>query len=214
MGRMPEAIMQWARNRVDRVVLVDNVADHGIPAVLGDNVDGACQMMRHLLELGHRSIVHITRPAPAITMVQRRAGWEQALRAQGLDPAPAAVLQYPYKLNSAFFPTLHKRLAACRPTAIFCANDAIATGIIGYLVRQGRQVPADLSVAGFDDIPAAEHLGLTTVSVPRREMGVIAVRKLANRIRGTAVESAVTVLPVRLVVRHSTGPVATGREVG
>jgi LacI family transcriptional regulator len=92
-----------------------------------------------------------------------------------------------------------------RPTAIFAANDLSAFGVLAALREAGLRVPRDVSVVGFDDLPAAAHVQppLTTVRQPLREMGGAAVRSLLARIAGEPAAGAVT-LPTALVIREST----------
>jgi LacI family transcriptional regulator len=92
------------------------------------------------------------------------------------------------------------------PTAIFAANDVSAFGVMAGLQERGLKIPEDMSVVGFDDIPAASHLhpGLTTVRQPLEQMGAAAVSALLSQIAGLAPATAKVTLPTELVVRRST----------
>lgn len=214
LGKMNANLLAWACDHKNKTVLVDNVADDRTLAVAGDNVDGAYCVTRHLLDLGHRAILHVTRPSlnRSVSFIRRQAGWEKALREAGITPPAAALLSCPYQLSDAFYADLQRRLTSYKPTAIFCGNDGLAGYVAGHLLRQGVKVPDDISLAGFDDLSSANQLGLTTVAVPIKEMGVAAVRKLVNNIQGTSIEPPVTILPVKLVVRQSTGAVRVETE--
>ena len=91
-------------------------------------------------------------------------------------------------------------------TAILCGNDKMAMGAIHYLVQNGRRVPQDVSIVGFDDMQHAEFVNpaLTTVHLPLYEVGVLACEKLINRIQGRD-EKVRDILATHLVVRNSTG---------
>jgi LacI family transcriptional regulator len=92
------------------------------------------------------------------------------------------------------------------PRAIVCANDQMALGVMHALARRGIDVPGQVAVTGFDDVPVARHLHppLTTVRQPIRELGATAFDVLYSRISAGGGEPDV-VLPVRLVVRESCG---------
>ena len=93
------------------------------------------------------------------------------------------------------------------PTAVFCGNDEMAYGAIRALVKLGLSVPGDVSIVGFDDQNLAEYYNppLTTVSVPRHELGRRSAQELIDQLAGRDVAREV-VLPTRLVVRESTAP--------
>jgi LacI family transcriptional regulator len=93
-----------------------------------------------------------------------------------------------------------------RPTAIFAMNDAMAVGVLRAARAQGLQVPADLSVVGFDDVEMASLTtpALTTVSQPLQEMGRLAVTLLYRQIDGQSVDANRVELSTKLIVRDST----------
>lgn len=95
-----------------------------------------------------------------------------------------------------------------RPTAVFVANDLAAVGALRVLRDRGLEVPGDVSVVGYDNVSIAglDHVDLTTIEQPRREMGAEAVRLLLDRIDGGRGQSHHVVIPPTLVVRGSTGP--------
>lgn len=93
------------------------------------------------------------------------------------------------------------------PTAIFCANDSVAIGAVRGLRKRGLSVPADLAIISVDDIAPAGmvHPQLTTIHIPKDDMGRLAVRLLLDRLQGGHSEVLQLRLPCRLVVRESTG---------
>src|SRR6218665_946146 len=112
-------------------------------------------------------------------------------------------------------PTASNRAAALallalkkRPTAIFAANDLSAFGVMAVLQEQGLKIAQDMSVVGFDDVPAALHVhpALTTVRQPMEGIGRAAVSTLLSQIAGLAPDSARVPLPTELIVRQSTAP--------
>ena len=96
-----------------------------------------------------------------------------------------------------------------RPTAVFCANDIQAIGALYECAESGVRVPDEISVVGFDDVPAAQYVSpqLTTVRVPAEEMGRRAVEMLLGAIDGSVAPGRIE-LPVDLVVRRSSAPPA------
>jgi len=98
-------------------------------------------------------------------------------------------------------------LASGSPTAVFAATDTMALGVLSELRRLGIDVPAEVSVAGFDDIPGLEfmHPPLTTVRVPMAELGAAGVARLLRQLDGDDTATRTQIHPVELVVRESTG---------
>jgi LacI family transcriptional regulator len=197
-----------------RVVLVDNAAPgSGCTAVLSDNFSGAIAAVNHLLDLGHRDIAFIGGPqldgipgSNRIYSIHWRAlGYRTALRERGLD-VRAELVESCDLTSEGGGQAAQRLLDACRFTAVFCANDPTAYGVLRTLRERGLAVPSQISVVGFDDDIAYHSVPpLTTLRVPREEMGAAAVRALLDQ----PVQGDVTViLPVELVVRESTAPPA------
>lgn len=204
LGGMPAELIALVTRKNKPVILVDHcLKNAALPAVMGDNESGAQEAVRHLLQLGHRRIAHPTYPVLAPSFSQRQAGWEKALRAAGQAPSRALV----WDLIPGQDPevkAIRGKIRAQSPTAIFCANDALAFKFLHTLRELNINVPDDISLVGFDDIPPAESISLTTVAVPKKELGATAVKRLVNRLHGTDCGPATTILPLRLVVRNST----------
>jgi LacI family transcriptional regulator len=176
--------------------------------VVSHDRKGAAQAAVHLTQLGHRRIGFISGPSTFRSSHERRAGLEDGLAVAGLQLLPDLVAEGAYTFASG---------AACGsallgrsepPTAIFCANDEMACGLLQAARRAGVRVPADLSVVGFDDFQVATQVfpTLTTLHSPIRAIGSLAAQKLfaSADARMPVPDSA----PVpELVVRESTGPV-------
>lgn len=177
-----------------------------------DNVAGAEQATRYLLDLGHPTVHHIAGPVTWLDAEDRVEGWRQALAAAGA--AEPDMKRGDWSASSGY--EAGRRLAMLpEVTAVLCANDQMALGLIRALAEQGRRVPADISVVGFDDIPEAGFFWppLTTVRQDFGELGRRAVAILIDRISGQhAVHPAVPVVP-ELIVRASAAPYADGRRV-
>lgn len=188
------------------VVLVDKPAVAGISSVMPDNVRAAACAARHLIGLGHRRIAFLgARPDPVVEA--RFSGFKSALRRAGLEFDPQDYIHGSYSTHGAFDATRTylKQRRKQLPTAILAVNDEAAIGVIRALQASRISVPGRMSVMGFDDIaPAAEsNPPLTTVRIPRREIGKLAAQRLFARIEDPTAAPSAILLPTRLVVRES-----------
>ena len=198
--------------------------EHGIPIVLvsrgveGPAVDtigvddftGGYQAARHLLSLGHRLIAHLTGPLNTRPGLHRKKGFEAALEEAGVAVNPDWVLPGSFSLESGLIRTLELlAVPGERPTAIVAGNDLIAIGAMRVLRQRGLRVPEDVSIVGYDRTTLAEIVDpeLTSVAQPMQEMGRRALEMLLEVVTGRRSEPLQVVLPPRLVLGHSTGPV-------
>ncbi|SKC60702.1 transcriptional regulator, LacI family [Krasilnikoviella flava] len=176
------------------------------PAVGADQTAGARLAVEHLLGLGHRTVHHVSGPDDSGPAQMRIDAWRATLEAAGRDVP--AVVRGDWSAASGYEAGL--RLARDPDvTAVFCANDETATGLLHALHEVGRRVPQDISVVGFDDIYLAEQLWppLTTVAQDFREIGRRLVDLLLQQVRDDeALVDVHEAVPTRLVVRESTGP--------
>lgn len=176
-------------------------------------------MTRHLLELGHRRIAFINGHPNQTATGQRFHGYVEAMTEAGLSVDADQVAQGYFTYRSGL-EAAEKLLGASKPTAIFASNDDMAAATLAVAHRRGLEVPADLSVAGFDDTPLATTVWpeLTTVRQPIAEMAREAVRLLVEQIRGRRsgpVPSAVQkMLKFTLVKRDSSAALGTSQPVG
>jgi LacI family transcriptional regulator len=183
----------------------------GVDAVAVDSHGGARAMMRHLLDAGHRRIAFIDGAAGSHDAAERRRGWRAALADAGIEPPPAWELPGDFTEASGYDAARALVAAhdtATRPTAVFAANDAMAIGAISALREAGLDVPADVAVVGFDDIPMARYVSppLTSVHVAIPELGARAVARLVDALgAGDARAPCRELLPATLVVRASCG---------
>jgi LacI family repressor for deo operon, udp, cdd, tsx, nupC, and nupG len=203
-----------ALGRLHRPVAMVGPTVQGLSGVRIDDVDVGRTATEHLIELGHRSIAFVGGdPNDELgfpVAPDRRAGYESALRAAGVEPDPELAVPAEFTVDSGTRAWEALRLRPQCPTAVLAASDEIAMGVL-YAARQcGLRVPEDLSVVGVDDHDMARLFDLTTVAQPVREQGRIAARLVAEQLtaRSAVVEHVVTV-PTRLTVRSTTGPPVT-----
>ena len=168
---------------------------------------GAYEAARHLAELGHTNIGHISGPQSFRSAHERRAGFTRGLADHRVQVQAKYILEGAYTFESGV--EMAGRLLAMkpRPTAIFTGNDEMAAGVYKAARDAGLDIPGDLSVVGYDDSPMAARLwpALTSVRLPIRDMGRMAAEKLLQRAgeNPAAAEVETDVVP-SLVVRQST----------
>jgi len=191
--------------------------------VIPDEVAGGREATEHLLELGHRDIALLAGLEDSPAAPLRVQGYRDAHAAAEIPVREDRIFMAGWDIDAGFrgaMKLLDGVSPADRPTAIMCANDRLAVGVTLAAARLGLSVPEDLSVMGYDDetrIADTMVPALTTMALPLREIGRAAMTTLLDAIegtdeiegadeseKGTAVE---TMVPCRLVVRESTGPV-------
>lgn len=187
------------------VVLLGSTAP-GHAAVTIDNEDGAAVMVAHLAAQGHQRIAHIAGGAGNTDAQARLAGYRRAVAERGLDGDPALVVDGDFTESSGHAAGHALLELADRPTAVFAANDSMAIGALRAFREAGLDVPGDIALGGFDDIPVAEYVtpALTSVHVPIHEMGARAVESVLDAVTSAA-DAPPVLLSTSLVVRESCG---------
>jgi DNA-binding LacI/PurR family transcriptional regulator len=185
-------------------VVVEGDLSSAAAAVGVDQVLGARLATRHLLELGHTDVVHISGPRNWAEARARVEGWARELRTAGLRPDEPVAGDWTAATGYAVGQRIARRDEV---TAVFAANDSTALGLLRALSEHGRSVPQDVSVVGFDDIPEAGYLlpPLTTVHQDFTTVGRRAIDVLHAAIIGTE-DALPRLVEPRLVVRSSTAP--------
>lgn len=197
------------------VAAYDELPDPQVNSVITDNRQAAIRAVRHLIDLGHRRIGHVSGAARNQSPNERLVGFREAMAAAGLPIRPEWVVEGDFSMPSGV--AAAKALAALPelPTAVFCGNDEMSIGLIATLRTFGIECPRDISVIGFDDIAVAQHFAppLTTMRQPREEIGAMATDALIDILEGDSPTDGPVhiVLTSELVVRASTAPF-TGRR--
>ncbi|WP_169987472.1 LacI family DNA-binding transcriptional regulator [Microbispora sp. H10836] len=190
------------------VVVIDPVRDSTVPSVTADNLAGATQVVEHLLGLGHRRIGFIAGRSSLAAAWSREEGYRRALAEAGVPADPTLIGRGDFNPESAI-PLARALLEGPdRPTAIFAASDGMALKVLEVAKELGLDVPGDLSVVGFDNIPesALAEPALTTVDQSMYRLGHEAARMLKSLVTGEWEGPRQILLPTRLVVRGSTAP--------
>jgi LacI family transcriptional regulator len=182
------------------------VADR--PRLRLDNAAGAEAVARHLLGTGRRRLAHIRGPEANIDAQERADGFRRAVEA--VDPG-ARGATIPGDFTEEAGEEAARRILAgeVECDAVFAANDMMAIGCLHTLRSAGVDVPGQIAVAGFDDIPIARYLGLTTVRVHIAELGARAVIRLIDSLEGREDAGGDELHRPELVVRSTTSPAAT-----
>ena len=207
---LPSRSLQQLAERGNVVFVDERLPGIDLPFVSADNRIGARALAGHVLAAGHRRLAIIGGPPRLWTSEQRLAGYREAIAAAGLDPDAVPVNEGDYSERSGHDAAarLLGQPASVRPTALICANDMMAIGAIHVCHELGLSIPADVSVAGFDDIPAAELLNppLSTVSQPGQLMGGAAAELLLHRIGVLAEPPKQIEFPTTFKPRASVAP--------
>ncbi len=223
-----DALEHLARQSVEAIVMiaaqedalvVARSAEAGMPMIVVegdlsgsglsvgvDQIAGARQATEHLIDLGHREILHIAGPTTWTEAKGRRIGYEEAMRAAGLTPRVLAEGDWTPACGYRIGRQLAREGGKSSATAAFVANDQMAIGVLHALVEAGRSVPGDVSVVGFDDIPEAAYLNpaLTTIRQDFKAVGQRAIELVIATLEGTP--ASVPLLSPELIVRDSTRP--------
>ena len=182
-----------------RLVVVDAPGELGLRGVHSDHAGGAAAATARLLSLGHRTVHHLAGPTGSFATAERERGWRDTLVARGVQPP--ALVRGDWSAESG-----HAAAAAlAEASAVFCANDQMALGLLRALAESGRHVPDDVSVIGFDDLPDAANYRppLTTIRQDFAALAHRAVAELVADIQGDPRADS-DVIPTELVERSST----------
>jgi DNA-binding LacI/PurR family transcriptional regulator len=229
-ARETAAVESFLAHRVDAIVLIGTqmpsaeihayarsaptvvVGRHirGVDSVITDNATGARLVTEHLISLGHRNVAHID-GGTGLGAIARRRAYADTMRAHGLQQhIQICSGEYTEEAGRVGFERLWIR---SRPTAIFAANDLCALGVLSGARAAGVAVPAELSVAGFDNtaLVRSGFISLTTVDWPPVQAGEIAGELLQARLarelaRETAKPRVITLTP-KLVLRATTAAI-------
>jgi DNA-binding LacI/PurR family transcriptional regulator len=212
----PEAMDVLTRAPVPVVFIdVHTPSIEAMPRVIGDDEAGGAMAASHLLDLGHREIAFIgdalEDPFGFTSSTDREAGFRRELAASGVNIPADRVGHGAHGRYEAR--DLARRMLTDddRPTAIFAASDTQAFGVVAAARDLGLGVPDDLSVIGYDDIEAADYVGLTTIRQQLFESGRRGAEILLTEIEGRSPEPAIAQLEPELVARATTAPAKEGR---
>lgn len=211
---LPTDADRYAQDLADRAfpfVLLDHAGTPLANTIISDNAAGTRMAIEHLAGLGHRRIAAITGDLAVRAGHDRLEAFQRAVADLGLDPDPNLVAPGDF-LEDGGYRAMSSLLDLVRPpSAVFTSSDTAAIGALRAANERGLNVPGDLSIIGFDDIPEANRTNppLTTIRQPLAELGRRAVQLLLEKIEEPARTPTHLRLPVKLVERATTGAPST-----
>ena len=209
-----EQSQQFSQYGIPIVVVNNQAAEDFRYSIYHDDVDGSRQVTRHLLDLGHQKIAYLGNSLSGRTTLDRLAGFQQEMENASLLIPAGYIHQVPGGSPENGLSALNHFLdLADRPTALVCFNDMLAIGVLKGLQQVGIQVPAEISVTGFDNIVFSTYTNppLTTFDQPKLYIGSKAAELLLGLLNSAPGDEApdqpkIQILRGRLLVRKSTAP--------
>lgn len=207
-GKIPHTLIERISAYKLPTVFIDYIPPtNSCPLVLIDNIQGALLATNHLIDLGHTNIAFIGGDIGHPSLSHRLYGYKQALENANIPVKNNLIVidaKYPDKQNG--FNSAKKLFSKNKNvTAVFACNDAMAIGVLHYLNDNGYKVPQDVSLVGFDDVEAdiMLHPPLTTIRVPKIEMGVEALKLIVSSVKSKKSSPKKVLVSVELIVRES-----------
>lgn len=188
------------------IVLMDNLAsDKSIPSVTIDNFNGSSHATEYLISLRHKRIGFVSGLMDSDVSRDRLNGYKNALSSNGINLDKDLIYKGNYSYESGEQAAKHFLSLEKIPTAVVCANDSMAIGLMKVLKENDLDIPDQVSVIGFDDIEVASRVfpPLTTVFVPIEEMVEKAVKILLSAIEGKDQDYQHFILTTNLIIRSS-----------
>ena len=186
------------------------VENTNFSSIRSDNDSGARLAVQHLYNLGHRKITHISGPSGNILTKVRQASFLSECKKLKLNLTNENIIRGDFSIQAGYAAASQILSFSEKPTAITCASDEIAIGVISQLRKAGISVPNDISVVGFDDIEISNTYipTLTTVRQDRFELGLSAAQSMVKSLNNEKPKLSIynKVIDVELVVRESTAP--------
>lgn len=204
----PQTVLQLTARNVPVILIESYIAGHAFPCVVGDNFIAGHQITRHILNLGHREIAVLKGPAKYSSLVDRLRGCMAAMAEEFLlFPAewmPEPMSGHPLKGYVQMQEILAQKR---RPTAVIAISDKTAIGAMEAIREAGLRIPEDIAIASIDNTHESQFTrpALTTVHIPKYEIGVLAMQKLNRIITGEELNATKSVVYSELVVRDSCG---------
>jgi LacI family transcriptional regulator len=204
-----KSLRQFQKRRLPIVEITDNLAlDNHLDRVSSDYYLATKEVMAHLLSLGHRKIGFVHGVQEPFLAEDRLIPYQESLVAAGLPVVDELIIRCGVTIQDGYQAAEKLLQDSKRPTALLVVNDLLAMGVMRAAVDLGLNIPQDVSVVGYDDIPFARYLTprLTTVSKDPVGLGREAVKLLLARIQEPDRPQQTINLPPRVMIRESTGP--------
>jgi LacI family transcriptional regulator len=193
------------------VVLGRDIGESSLVNILSNDREGSAQVVKHLLKNGHRDIAIVEGIKGFKSTVERKAGYLKALEDSNIPVKNEYIIQGNYDMESGY-KAMETLLALPQPpTAVFCSNDDMAIGALNAAFANGRMVPQDISIVGFDDIEFARYTNpsLTTVKRPIEKISSLGAKKILEMLgkeEHTEITGEKVYVETELVIRQSVSP--------
>ena len=195
------------------LIFFDNMIEGlNIPYVINDDFQAALSATEHLISLGHRRIAHLG-GNEVHSSFQRLNGFRTALERHAIPIAPELILSREYSREWGYTAAETLFRSPHPPTAVFCGNDSIASGLLRYLLTYGIACPQEVSVIGCCNAPFSEDIGLTTVDQQTSQLAECLWNSLYTAMTGKQLPPAI-IIPSRLLLRRTTAIPAAGQATG
>lgn len=201
----PEILALLQDNKTPYASISPSRRPEKTPVVRHDDRGAAEEITKHLIKLGHTDIALIAGPTGHNASTERQMGYTTAMKAAGLSIDESHIVAGDYSLRSGLEAARKLIALKPRPTAIFATNDDMAVGAMTAIMAEGLHIPADISIAGYDDTRLASAIWppLTTIRQPVSDMARRAAERLMSQDDDDTPEQVFT---FELIVRQSTGP--------
>ena len=201
-----EFIAHVLREKIPLVVLNREVIDQHVTTILSDDLTGAYNLTKYIIEQGHKKIALIEGKPEFRSAYKRKQGFINAHHEAGLSVNEDYILKGNYDLESGYASMQMILEIQDRPSAVFCSNDEMALGAMKAIKQRGIVMPDEISIAGFDDMGFTAYLtpSLTTVLRPVEDMSKEGTQILLNKIENNeTVELGIINLDTRIIIRDS-----------
>ena len=201
----------WVDGMIFSGIRGERDEDEQIRIVMIDDKQAAFKATKYCLEMGHRKIGFIAAPLNVKIFSKRLEGYKKALQTFGLDVDKKLIQEGDLSPQSGEIAVRYFLNCKQSPTAIFASTDMMAIGALKEIQKSGLNVPRDISLIGFDDIPLVSLItpSLTTIHAPSYEIGVEATKLLMREIEGKNTLQQKIILDTKLIVRDSTSKLKT-----
>jgi Transcriptional regulators len=209
LGRTNLETISFLKMRVPYLVYAGLNPIGGMDEVICDAREGVKVAVNNLYKLGHRDFVFAGSVDGSVFNEYRYRGFLEAQKELGLENGKANAIDCHLSVQDGFEAGRKLLEREKLPTAVVCGNDMVALGVSRALMENGKKVPEDVSIVGFDDIEAAAFFkpSLSTISVPKNDLGRFAMKILVDRLANPRAYNVSMRLPYRYIERESTGRV-------
>ncbi|RUT45237.1 LacI family transcriptional regulator [Paenibacillus anaericanus] len=199
-----EYTLELKKSQIPFVLLDNQLMSSSATSVIVDNFKGGYDATKHLIDLGHKEIAHISGPELFLSSRERERGFRTALEESGLQPFH--IERGNFEISTGYRIARSWIDSGNLPTALFACDDYVALGAMNAFRNEGIRVPEDISIIGFDDQVIASEFRpmLTTIRQPAEQIGRTGVELLLKSISGVAKRNVTVQLIPELVIREST----------